>query len=94
LPKLRFYPTFLDALYLVYRRNLMHRTIEVIVEAGGRVRLLEDIQVQTPRRALLTILDEPAEETNTTALLSEPALAEDWRRPEEEEAWSHLQREA
>jgi hypothetical protein len=26
-----------------------------------------------------------------TALLSEPALAEDWNRPEEDEAWSHLQ---
>jgi len=26
-----------------------------------------------------------------TALLSEPALAEDWSRPEEDEAWSHLQ---
>ena len=27
-----------------------------------------------------------------TALLSEAALAEDWNRPEEEAAWSHLQR--
>jgi hypothetical protein len=26
-----------------------------------------------------------------TASLSEPALAEDWNRPEEDEAWSHLQ---
>lgn len=26
-----------------------------------------------------------------TALLSEEALAEDWNRTEEEEAWSHLQ---
>ncbi|MDM8529071.1 hypothetical protein QUF58_12805 [Anaerolineales bacterium HSG24] len=26
-----------------------------------------------------------------TALLSEPALAEDWNKPEEDEAWSHLQ---
>jgi len=26
-----------------------------------------------------------------TALLSEPALAEDWNRPEEDEAWSYLQ---
>lgn len=35
-----------------------------------------------------------SEVTNTiaeTALMSEPALAEDWLRPEEEEAWSHLQ---
>lgn len=26
-----------------------------------------------------------------TALLSEAALAEDWNRPEEDEAWKHLQ---
>lgn len=26
-----------------------------------------------------------------TALISEPALAEDWNRPEEGEAWSRLQ---
>lgn len=26
-----------------------------------------------------------------TALMSEPALAKDWLRAEEEEAWSHLQ---
>src|ERR1700750_2601396 len=30
-------------------------------------------------------------EASETALLSEQALAEDWSRPEEEEAWSHLQ---
>jgi hypothetical protein len=71
----------------------MHRTIEAIIEADGRVRLLEPVQLDTARRALLTILDEPTEEAaNRTALLSEPAL-EDWNRPEEEEAWSHLQPE-
>lgn len=26
-----------------------------------------------------------------TVLLSEPALAEDWNRPEEDKAWAHLQ---
>jgi hypothetical protein len=29
-----------------------------------------------------------------TALLAEPALAEDWSRPEEDAAWSHLQPES
>ena len=37
----------------------------------------------------------PGEETSSpqleTGLLSENALAEDWNRPEEEEAWSYLQ---
>ena len=34
------------------------------------------------------------EETIGTALLSEASLAVDWDRPEEDEAWSHLQPEA
>lgn len=72
----------------------MLRTIEAVVEADGRVRLLEPVDVQVPRRALLTILDEPADEAaNLSALLSEAAL-EDWNRPEEDEAWHHLQPEA
>jgi len=29
-------------------------------------------------------------EKNVMALISEPALAEDWLRTEEDEAWSHL----
>ena len=29
--------------------------------------------------------------THETALLSEPSLAEDWQRPEEDAAWEHLQ---
>jgi uncharacterized protein (DUF1778 family) len=69
----------------------MHRIVEAIVEADGRVRLLEPIELGGARRALLTILDEPAEEAaNISALMSEPALS-DWSRPEEDEAWSHLQ---
>lgn len=71
----------------------MHRTVEAIVEADGRVRLLEPVNIRTARRALLTILDEPAEDAaNATALLSEAVLA-DWNGPEEDEAWSHLQPE-
>lgn len=71
----------------------MHRTVEAIIEADGRVRLLERIVPGVPRRALLTILDEsPEEEVDLTALVSEPAL-EDWNLPEEDEAWSHLQQE-
>ena len=33
----------------------------------------------------------PADRASETAVLSETALAEDWNRPEEDEAWSHLQ---
>jgi hypothetical protein len=71
----------------------MIRTVEAVIEADGRIRLLEPVEVPVARRALLTILDEPADEAvNYTALMSEAALGE-WNRTEENEAWSHLQQE-
>jgi len=51
---------------------------------------LSQWQVPSPRRALVTILDE-APIIHETALLSEAALAEDWNRAEEDAAWAHLQ---
>ncbi len=70
----------------------MLRTLEAVVDEKGNVRLLESIQLPAARRALVTILEEePTVKVAETALLSEPALAEDWNRPEEDAAWSHLQ---
>jgi hypothetical protein len=71
----------------------MFQTIEAVIDEQGNVRLLEPIQLPTARRALVTILEyEPIDNSiSETALLSEPALAEDWNRPEEDAAWSHLQ---
>jgi hypothetical protein len=68
---------------------IMHKTVEAVIEPDGRVRLVEPVRVGRPRRALVTILDDESE--SETALLSEAALAEDWDRPEEDEAWQHLQ---
>jgi hypothetical protein len=71
----------------------MIRTFEAVIDEKGNVRLLEAVSLPGMRRALVSILEEePALTANETALLSEPALAEDWNRPEEEKAWSHLQR--
>lgn len=71
----------------------MLQTIEAIIDEQGVVKLLEPVQFSRTRRALVTILeDEPIEAVAETALLSEVALAEDWNRPEEDEAWSHLQK--
>jgi hypothetical protein len=40
----------------------------------------------------VTILEEePVTSSSETAILSELALAEDWNKPEEDAAWSHLQ---
>jgi hypothetical protein len=58
------------------------------VEGSGR------FELGTARRAFITVLDELADDTaNVSALLSERALAEDWNRVEEEEAWERVQRE-
>ena len=66
--------------------------MEAVIDEQGRVRLLEPVAVPRMQRALVTILEEdPAPDLHEIARLSETALAEDWNRPEEEAAWSHLQ---
>ena len=66
------------------------KTVEAIIEPTGEVRLIEPVHVSSPRRALVTILEE-APTAQDAALLSEAALAEDWNRAEEDAAWAHLQ---
>jgi hypothetical protein len=69
----------------------MIRTLEAVVDEVGSVRLLEPIQLPEARRAYVMILDDsPSIEPHDAAILSECALAEDWDRPEEDDAWSHL----
>ncbi|MDZ4687146.1 MAG: hypothetical protein SH850_18875 [Planctomycetaceae bacterium] len=69
----------------------MIQTVEAVVDADGHVRLLGSVRVTTPRRALVTVLEEPAAAPGEAALMAEAALAADWSRPEEDAAWSHLQ---
>ncbi len=72
----------------------MIQTIEAVIDKQGKVQLLQDVRLSQSRRALVTILEEkPTVKVSETAVLSEDALAEDWDRPEEEEAWSYLQSE-
>ena len=78
--------------YRLEGSRMLH-TVEATIDEAGNVRLLEPLHLSSKHRALVTILDgthpiaglEPA-------LLSEPALAADWNRPEEDQAWAHLQR--
>lgn len=67
----------------------MQKSIEAIIDTNGHVRLTEAVRLDAPHRAIVTIIDEPT--MPDTALLSETALSKDWNRPEEDEAWSHLQ---
>ena len=69
----------------------MIQTVEAVIDAAGRVQLLGEVHVASPRRALVMVLEEPAAVPGETALLAETALAVDWSRPEEDAAWSHLQ---
>jgi len=67
----------------------MLKSIKAIVEENGEVHLQEPVSLPHACRAIVTIIEEP--DISETALLSEKSLAEDWNRPEEDEAWSHLQ---
>jgi hypothetical protein len=67
----------------------MLKSIEATIDADGEVRLKESVHLLHACRAIVTIIEES--DIAETALLSEPALTEDWNRPEEDEAWSHLQ---
>jgi len=70
----------------------MLRSLEAIIEKNGQVHLKQPIRLNSPCRAIVTILDEESDAVPEAALLSEAALSEDWNRPEEDEAWSHLQK--
>jgi hypothetical protein len=65
----------------------MFTTIEAESDEKGQIRPKEPIVLTPGSRVLVAVLDPDGLET---ALLSEPALAADWQRPEEEAAWSHL----
>ncbi|HTA94644.1 MAG TPA: hypothetical protein VK769_00825 [Verrucomicrobiae bacterium] len=66
------------------------KTVEAVIEPNGEVHLVEPMQLSSPRRALVTILEE-VPNVHDAALLSEAALAEDWDRAEEDAAWAYLQ---
>ena len=69
------------------------KSVEAIIEKNGEIRLKEPIDQNKPCRAIVTILDEKVEIIPETALQSEASLSKDWNRPEEDKAWSHLQKD-
>lgn len=70
----------------------MIHTVEALIDPSGAVRLLEPLHPRTTTRALVTVPDdESGLQRHETTLLSEKALAEDWNRLEEDEAWAYLQ---
>ena len=70
--------------------QLMLKTIEAVIDEQGNVRLLEPVRLGSSHRAVVIILEEPSPIQHETAFLTEESL-KDWNRPEEDQAWSHLQ---
>jgi hypothetical protein len=69
----------------------MLQSIEGMTDQDGKLKILGNFNLPKSRRVIITILDEePSDEGFNLALLSESALARDWERPEEDDAWSHL----
>jgi hypothetical protein len=65
----------------------MNTTIEAKVDEAGVIRPEEPFALPPGSRLLITVLSIPA---SADALLSEQALAADWNRPEEDQAWASL----
>ena len=73
----------------------MLQTYEAVLQPNGSLQFLDGaaLPYDKPRRVLVTFTEDPLPQDTALsgAKLSEPALAQDWLRDEEEAAWSHLQ---
>ena len=68
------------------------QSIEAVIEPNGNIRLLGSVKLKMSHRAIVTILDDISEEAHVT-FMSEASLSEDWSKPEEDNAWEHLQKD-
>ena len=66
----------------------MRPTIEAEVDEDGNIRPKEPVSLPPGAQLVITVLGERPSET---AVLSEPSLAADWSRPEEDAAWAGLE---
>ena len=73
----------------------MIHTLQAVVNGDGGVQLLQELSINSPKRALLIVFDEEYEESvyekSLPYILSESSLAVDWNRQEEDQAWAYLQ---
>ena len=58
---------------------------------SNALKLSAEERARLATRLIASLEDRPLTGVPETAMLSEQALAEDWNRAEEDEAWSHLQ---
>ena len=73
----------------------MLQTFEAVLQPNGQLQFLDRpaVVAKAPRHVLVTFTDESVRSDTALsgAALSEPTLAKDWLRDEEEVAWAHLQ---
>jgi len=69
----------------------MEKLYEAIVESDGRIRLNTPVHLEKGLRVLVAIPQADLDTAVSGIALSEPALAVDWNKPEEADAWAHLQ---
>ena len=73
----------------------MLQTFEAVLQPNGQLQFLDGPAdaAKAPRHVLVTFTDVPlnGDPALNGAALSEPVLAQDWLRDEEDAAWAHLQ---
>ena len=73
----------------------MIQTYQAIINPEGSVKVLQYIDIDHSKKALLIVFDEAEEESfyekSLPYILSQSSLERDWNRPEEDEAWAYLQ---
>ena len=69
----------------------MEKLYEVVVDSDGRIRLNTPVHLEKGLRVLVAIPQTDLDIAVSGIALSEPALSVDWRKPEEDDAWAHLQ---
>jgi hypothetical protein len=57
----------------------MARTVDAVIDETGRVRLLESLSLPSPRRAIVTVLDDVIDESTTTEIGHDAGLPAPWR---------------
>ena len=68
----------------------MRNTVEAVLQTYGVLHFLEPVRLAAAQRVLVTFTN-VQDESLSGAQLSQQALATDWLRKEEDEAWMHLQ---
>jgi hypothetical protein len=68
----------------------MTPTISLQITLDSLIQAVTSLDLDA-KRHLLDIIEQQIFEAEEVSLLSEPALAEDWLTPEEDEAWQQIQ---